>query len=305
MPASFSCNNNCRQQWVIYLSLPQPTHFITLILPVLSPSHWGGWASSCWFVWLRSTQHISQIFVAWEKHFLSSLTGGVTGGDYERCQEAAWNNFEVSKSVLYKSVSELSARNDFITWVSREQMNFLWSYDLWCFNAPATTDLITEKWQMKVICSHVYKHTQMDNFAFFINNLLQMLVYLIMPHIRRIQGWLSSSGTKLFLISWAYWCVSYLTTASAAIQTHHVGKCFLKCQQELSRLGGFRQKSKGGTEERELQFCLFVCLFVSFLKVADWPSKRRRLLIIFLPMSSSQNIMHFYSKLVWIRKFSF
>lgn len=41
---------------------------------------------------------------------------------------------------------------------------------------------------MKVIYLHVYKHTQMDNFAFIMHNLLQKLVYFIMPHIRRIQG---------------------------------------------------------------------------------------------------------------------
>lgn len=124
---------------------------------------------------------------------------------------------------------------------------------------------------------------------FIMHNLLQKLVYFIMPHIRRIQGLLSSSGAKLFLRSWEYCCLSYLTTPSAAIQTHHVGKCFLECQQESSRLGGFRQKSKDGTEERELQFCLFICF--SFLKVANWPSKRRQLSVILLPMLSSQNIM--------------
>lgn len=115
---------------------------------------------------------------------------------------------------------------------------------------------------MKVIYLHVYKHTEMDNFAFIMHDLLKELVYFIMPHIRIIQGLLSSNGAKLFLISWEYCCISYLTPPSAAIQMHHVGKCFLECQRELSRLGGFRQKSKNGTEGREPQVCLFVCLNV-------------------------------------------
>lgn len=126
---------------------------------------------------------------------------------------------------------------------------------------------------------------------FIMHNLLQKLVYFILPHIRRIQGWLSSSGAKLFLSSWEYCCMSYLTTPSAAIQTHHVGKWFLECQQELSRLGGFRQKSKDGTEEREIQFCLFICL--SFLKVANWPSKIRQLLVILLPSCLARILCNF------------
>lgn len=161
LPVTVIAGNN---EWSTCLYLDP--HILSLSF-FLFPSLCGGRASGCWFVWLRSTHHISQIFVAWEKHFLSSLTGGVNGGDYERCKEASWNSFEVSKSSFYGSVSELSTRNDILIWVSREQINFLWSYYLWCFNAPTTTDLITEKCQMKVIYLHVYKHTQIDNFAFY------------------------------------------------------------------------------------------------------------------------------------------
>lgn len=135
LPVTVTTGNN---KWSTCLRLN--LHILSLsFLLVLSRFYWGEWASGCWFVWLRSTHHISQIFVAWEKHFLSSLTD-------ERCEEAAWKSFEVSKSSFCGSVGKLSARNDILTWVSRKQMNFLWSYCLWCFNAPTTTDLITEKW---------------------------------------------------------------------------------------------------------------------------------------------------------------
>lgn len=91
-----------------------------------------------------------------------------------------------------------------------------------------------------------------------------------------------------------------------------MSECFLECQ-ELTRVGGPRQKFKDDTQERKtttwLGF-LFVCLgllvgwFGSFLKVVNWPSKRR-LLVAVLSLLASKNILDFSSKLVQMRQLSF
>lgn len=144
LPVTVTASN----RWYTYLCLN--LHILSLsFFLVFSPSQWGGCTSGCWFVWLKSTHHISQIFVAWEKHFLSSLTGGVTGGDCGSYEEAAWKSFQVSKSSFCRSVGKLSAWNDILTWMSREQII---SYDhITCgalmLQLPQTLSLKNGKWK--------------------------------------------------------------------------------------------------------------------------------------------------------------
>jgi len=69
-----------------------------------------------------------------------------------------------------------------------------------------------------------------------------------------------------------------------------VAECFLECQQELTRLGGFRQKSKDDTEERKTATLMgfgwlvgwFGLVVLVIPKGVHWPSKRRRMVLVVL-----------------------